>query len=310
MQNKTLNIVTMLSSLIVIGCTSSTSTSTSSTDATQEKLILDMIDDCLSLQKYESEDYTKINADAYTSELNSDNSIDVYVSNFAADVFRRVDPNSTGSGVELPINSVIVRKVWDQNHYFNAYTVMVKAPQGYYPDGGDFFYGVLNSDGTFQKDENGKFLQGKITECGDCHRSTRSDDGFLFGVPTAVQSSKFSSIQIAAAIQPKIEQLALFENAEGWNFIGELNDREYWSNKDQSILKQQLTTTGEIDLTDEKLPNGTTVIAIDNNIANVTPENAVWLQVKQSDENSNTLFSGYFYKDGTSVNGIQEETFK
>jgi hypothetical protein len=59
---------------------------------------------------------------------------------------------------------------------------MAKDVAGYFPDGGDWLYGVTTDDGTPLRDERGQPEWGPMPACAACHGSGR-DHGWLFGVP-------------------------------------------------------------------------------------------------------------------------------
>jgi hypothetical protein len=61
---------------------------------------------------------------------------------------------------------------------------MARGAEGFSPEHGDWWYGVLDVDGwpAFEGDEP---MMGALEDrCAACHAG-RADDGFLFGVPLA-----------------------------------------------------------------------------------------------------------------------------
>jgi hypothetical protein len=129
------------------------------------------------------EGFRRVNRVPFTTELGGGNLIDVWVSAHAANEYARVLLDGAGSGVTLPVGTVIVREVLDENREIQTLTLMIKNQKGYYPEGGDYWYGVADPDGTIRTDDAGNLVMGKLDACGSCH-ATRPDDDFLFGIPS------------------------------------------------------------------------------------------------------------------------------
>jgi hypothetical protein len=133
--------------------------------------------------------FDRINFFPYPSELSNKNFLDVYISKVGTRNYLKAYPfDDSKAPNNLPEDTVIVREVRDQDGLLNAYTLMIKGPKGYFPPGGDYYYGEFNVNGTV-KTSNGKSQEGRLEECGACHRSERADMGFLFGVPTVYRNS-------------------------------------------------------------------------------------------------------------------------
>ena len=131
--------------------------------------------------------FERVNASPSATELHATDQITVFAPADVIADYRRVDPNRSGSGVSLPEGTVIVREVWAAEGSMVRLTVMAKGAPGYFPGGGDYFYGVLSPDGTrFESDDEGRPLRGRVEVCGTCHLD-RSGDDFLFGVPETVR---------------------------------------------------------------------------------------------------------------------------
>jgi hypothetical protein len=79
---------------------------------------------------------------------------------------------------------MIVRTSSDSDGTLQALTFMVKHQPGYFPEVGDFLFGVSSPDGTPAVDAVGGAEWGKLTDCATCHEQ-RSGTGFLFGVAAA-----------------------------------------------------------------------------------------------------------------------------
>jgi hypothetical protein len=117
----------------------------------------------------------------YVSALGASILIDVYVSREAAAAYDAIAPESTGSGVHVPVGGVIVREVLDANGVAQKLTVLAKGPPGYNPMIGDWYWAVTDLAGV-PVTMDGGVREGKLIDCYGCH-IPRSTDDFLFGVP-------------------------------------------------------------------------------------------------------------------------------
>lgn len=121
----------------------------------------------------------EINARPYVSAI-GDFDINVFVAGDAAD-YRRIHPETTGSGATVTPGTVIVRAVLDASGNVSKLTLMAKGPPGYDPSIGDWWWGVTDPTGT-PLVEDGVTQVGRLTACHTCHLPRAGDD-FLFGVP-------------------------------------------------------------------------------------------------------------------------------
>lgn len=123
--------------------------------------------------------FTQINRAPYASTLGAFN-LDVYISQDAR-TYRRIHPETTGSGVVLPPGTLIVRQVLDAQGQVTKVTLMAKQAAGYDPTLGDWWFGVTDPAGVPLEDASGPQV-GRMTECHGCH-IPRAQDDYLFGVP-------------------------------------------------------------------------------------------------------------------------------
>jgi hypothetical protein len=123
--------------------------------------------------------FTRINRAPYASTVGSFD-INVYLSQDARD-YRRIHPETTGSGVVLPPGTLIVRQVLDAQGQVTKVTLMAKQAASYDPTLGDWWFGVTDPTGVPLQDSSGPQV-GRLTECHGCHLP-RAQDDYLFGVP-------------------------------------------------------------------------------------------------------------------------------
>jgi hypothetical protein len=123
--------------------------------------------------------FTRVDRAPYASTVGSFD-IDVYVSQ-AARTFRRIHPETTGSGVTLPAGTLIVRQVLDAQGQVTKVTLMAKQAAGYDATLGDWWFGVTDPTGVPLDTGSGPQV-GRLTECHGCHLPRVQDD-YLFGVP-------------------------------------------------------------------------------------------------------------------------------
>ena len=126
-----------------------------------------------------------VNTTPFTTTVGGDNLIDVWVTSTAAADYAKVKLDGSGSGVNLPEGTVIVREVIGASGEVEKLTMMIKGAPGYFPGGGDWWYGVADPQGRILPDGDGGLQMGTLEQCGSCHL-TRASDGYLFGVPSDV----------------------------------------------------------------------------------------------------------------------------
>lgn len=152
-------------------------------DAPPDVHVIDSVDTSMLRSAENVRRFSKIDQAAYASSLGTFN-IDVYISQDARD-YRRIHPETSGSGVMMPVGTVIVRNVLDDTGAITKITLMGKGPTGYDPTIGDWWFGVTDPAGNPLPEASGAGPQvGRLTECHGCHIPRATDD-YLFGVPQA-----------------------------------------------------------------------------------------------------------------------------
>ena len=124
---------------------------------------------------------TKINEQPLPSLAAPGQQIDLWVSDQAQMEYVRVRPNETGSGIQLPVDSGIVRAIRDPDGRVIKYTALMQRPAGFNPPA-DLWFAVYDSRGELARDDAGGLMEGPLATCVTCHL-TRAEDGFVFGAP-------------------------------------------------------------------------------------------------------------------------------
>lgn len=136
----------------------------------------------LANKSYESTGFTRVSREAFPSTLEPGKLVTMFVTSNAAAAYTAVSPDSeTTTGPAFPVGGTIVRAVVDAKGTAVGYAVMIKREAGYFPEAGDFFFGVTDLAGNPQPGEDG-VEWGALPSCGGCHH-TRAGAGYLFGVP-------------------------------------------------------------------------------------------------------------------------------
>lgn len=128
--------------------------------------------------------FVKVNRAPFASDLEEGRTVSMYVSTDAAAAYKAVTPDTDHGGAPFPVGGVVVRTSSDAAGNLLNLTFMVKHEPGYFPEVGDFAFGVTDPNGTPVSDDGGAPVWGKVEDCATCHE-TRASSGFLFGVGLA-----------------------------------------------------------------------------------------------------------------------------
>lgn len=141
----------------------------------------------LAQKTFETGAFTRVGRQGFASTLEPGKRVTMFVSSAAAAAYAAVSPDEDAtSGPPFPVGGTIVRAVSDANGTPAGYAVMIKREPGFFPEAGDFFFGVTDLDGNPQPGDDG-LEWGALKSCGDCHH-TRANAGYLFGVPKDARS--------------------------------------------------------------------------------------------------------------------------
>lgn len=249
------------------------STATEATSIPEE---LDSLVERLLSREYLNHGFTKINQTPYPSEVSQNKFLDVYVNNDATHSYTQIEPEKNDSFSDLSPGDTIIREVWNTEQQLEKYTLMIKMERGYYPEGGDFLYATVSTDGEIEN-------SGKLDECSVCH-IPRESDGYLFGVPGEFHTNNNDSqnsvndvgLQHLQYSQQLISQKSYLSENQGFSKI---NTYPYPSDLDDNnlidvyISKDSLSDYRQIDPNIEesfnKVKPGTVIVReITNSITN------------------------------------------
>lgn len=120
--------------------------------------------------------WTRINAVPVRSGGHGDQWVTVYVSSEHADAYRNLSSAAGGMARGMKLAKVVHQDLGSSAGDVKAITVMVKMPEGYDNEGGDWYYGVYDATGRTAK------MHGKLDKCKGCHESY-ADSDYLGGMP-------------------------------------------------------------------------------------------------------------------------------
>ncbi|HEX8954023.1 MAG TPA: hypothetical protein VF997_12565 [Polyangia bacterium] len=138
----------------------------------------------LARRDFQGAGFVRVDRQPFASDLEADRMVTMYVSADAAAAYEAVTPESDRGGPAFPVGGMVVRTSSDSAGNLKALTFMVKHEPGYFPEVGDFAFGVTDPSGTPVNDDGGAPVWGKVQDCAMCHE-TRAAAGFLFGVAIA-----------------------------------------------------------------------------------------------------------------------------
>ncbi|HZU82209.1 MAG TPA: hypothetical protein VE987_04800 [Polyangiaceae bacterium] len=119
-----------------------------------------------------------------------------WISKDALDAFLKINPNTTGSNVTLPVGTTIVRAVQDPSTMaITKLTLLVKGPPGYNPALGDWWFAETDPSGMPLPEGDAGYQFGipwQAENCYSCH-TPRNNDDFLFGISSAYHVQESSN---------------------------------------------------------------------------------------------------------------------
>ncbi len=131
-------------------------------------------DEVIESAKLYATDLVKINAEARPSQHGAASTVNFYVEQEMADLYRMLDPEAPAP-VALPEGTLVVKEHLNDEGAPNGFTMMYKGPAGYDSDASDWFWARVDGSGATQE-------TGAVPFCIDCH-SAAGASGHIFGVP-------------------------------------------------------------------------------------------------------------------------------
>lgn len=116
----------------------------------------------------------KVNDQPFGSQHGLADTVNVYIDEDAADLYRTLDPEAPVD-VDLPEGTLIVKEHLDMAGEYDGYLMMYRGPEGYAPETGDWFWARIDGGGNTQ--ETGP--SGSVDFCISCHSPAPS---LVFGV--------------------------------------------------------------------------------------------------------------------------------
>ena len=127
-------------------------------------------------QALDYESMVRINDVALPSQHALGDTVNMWVPEEHAELYRAIDPELTESDVEFEPGAVIVKEHLDAGGEPNSVTIMAKAEPGYDAEHADWWWARVDIDGTVRE-------TGQVGFCIGCH-DPRAETEYLFGVPS------------------------------------------------------------------------------------------------------------------------------
>lgn len=106
----------------------------------------------------------------------------IWANEIGAEVFRTIDLTDPNQMVEMPRGAVFLKESDNaQGEALDAMQLLAKFEEGYHPLGGDWFFAMIQRDGTPIDERIGNGA--KVTFCVDCHDSMGPNTDFVIGLP-------------------------------------------------------------------------------------------------------------------------------
>lgn len=125
----------------------------------------------------------RLDLEAFATEhLEGDGLAKIWATPEAAEIFRTLDPMDLEQTAEFPPGTIIVKDNYDlQGNPSNLLNVMAKFEPGYNPAGNDWFFALIERDGTVIGERIGK--GGGVEFCRDCHKQNGEKTDLIIALP-------------------------------------------------------------------------------------------------------------------------------
>lgn len=115
----------------------------------------------------------QINAEPRASQHGLAATVNMWVAPEIAELYRSLDPNTTGPLVEFPDGALAVKEHLDESGVAVGYTIVAKGDPASHSGG--WWWGRVDGGGVLRE-------HGEVGFCVACHAAVESE-GWLFGVP-------------------------------------------------------------------------------------------------------------------------------
>jgi hypothetical protein len=111
--------------------------------------------------------------------------VQIWANEAGAEVFRTIDINDPDQVVEMPRGAIFVKESYDlDGNPFDAMMVLAKFEEGYNPAANDWFFAMIERDGTVLREGKGQ----EVEFCRDCHSSMAPNTDHIVGLPADEQA--------------------------------------------------------------------------------------------------------------------------
>jgi hypothetical protein len=106
---------------------------------------------------------------------------EIYANELAAEVFRGIDGTDPNDTAEFPRGAVLVKNnLGPDMQPVGVLTILAKFEDGYYPQGHDWFWAMVTTDGEPVEERIGNGSE--IYYCWDCHSSMGPNTDYVIGL--------------------------------------------------------------------------------------------------------------------------------
>ena len=105
----------------------------------------------------------------------------MWANDIGAEVFKTLDIEDPDQMVEMPRGAVFIKENYDADgNPLDFMQVLAKFEEGYNPAANDWFFALIQRDGTPIQERIGKGAE--VTFCADCHGSMGENTDFIIGL--------------------------------------------------------------------------------------------------------------------------------
>jgi len=167
-------------SLASVGCDDSTDedmgSDTEATDGTETSGPAEIDEAAVQTMAADFASLTQVSDVPLSSQHGLADTVTFYVADDVLDLYLTVDPDAP-TEVTFPQGALLVKENLNANGESDGYFAMYKGPEGYDPDGNDWYWLQVNGAGAVGN-------SGQVGFCKDCHGGgSAAVSDYVFGVP-------------------------------------------------------------------------------------------------------------------------------